>query len=114
MRSHDDSITSCRIHDLLRELAIQKAKEDNFLTIFSNPDNWESSAKARRVAVHYSGCDELMEHANPNLRSLLCFKNPMPNCSRQRLLKVLSGMAEWSEELIDFECYHGLHQLRYC
>ncbi|XP_078158279.1 disease resistance protein RPP13-like [Carex rostrata] len=113
-RSHNDSIRSCRIHDLLRELAIKKAKEDNFLTICSNPDNWESSAKARRVTVHYSGCDELMKHANPNLRSLLCFKNPMPNCSQQRLLKVLSGMEEWSKELVDFECFHGLHQLRYC
>ncbi|XP_078158265.1 disease resistance protein RPP13-like isoform X1 [Carex rostrata] len=113
-RSHDDSITSCRIHDLLRELAIKKAKEDNFLTICSNPDNRESSAKARRVAVHYSGCDELMKHANPNLRSLLCFKKPMPNCSRQRLLKVLSGMQGSSRDLVDFECFHGLHQLRYC
>ncbi|XP_078158271.1 disease resistance protein RPP13-like isoform X2 [Carex rostrata] len=113
-RSPNDSITSCRIHDLLRELAIKKVKEDNFLTICSNPDNWESSAKARRVAVHYSGCDELMEHANPNLRSLLCFKYPMPNCSQQRLLKVLSYMEGWSPELVDFECFHGLHQLRYC
>ncbi|XP_078158273.1 disease resistance protein RPP13-like [Carex rostrata] len=113
-RSHHDSITSCRIHDLLREFAIKKAKEDNFLTICSNPDNRESITKARRVAVHYSGCDELMKHANPNLRSLLCFKNPMPNCSRQRLLKVLSGMAGWSKELVDFECFYGLHQLRYC
>ncbi|XP_078158269.1 disease resistance protein RPP13-like isoform X2 [Carex rostrata] len=113
-RSHDDSITSCRIHDLLRELAIKKAKEDNFLTICSNPDNWESSAKARRVAIHCSGCDELMKHANPNIRSLLCFKNQMPNCSRQRLLKVLIGMQGSRSDLVDFECFHGLHQLRYC
>ncbi|XP_078158272.1 disease resistance protein RPP13-like [Carex rostrata] len=112
-RSLDGSIRMCRIHDLLRELAIQKAKEDNFLTICSNPDNWESSTKARRVAVHYSGCDKLMEHANPNLRSLLCFENPMPNCSRQRLLKVLSTMGKLSK-LVDYECFHGLNQLRYC
>ncbi|XP_078149142.1 disease resistance protein RPP13-like [Carex rostrata] len=106
----DDSITHCRIHDLLRELAILKAKEDNFLTICSNPDNWKSSAKARRVAVHYSGCSELMEHANPNLHSLVCFEDTMPNCSRQRLLKVLHYRAP----SVDFECFHGLNQLRYC
>ncbi|XP_078149111.1 disease resistance protein RPP13-like [Carex rostrata] len=109
-RDTDDSITYCRIHDLLRELAILKAKEDNFITICSNPDNWKSSAKARRVAVHYSGCSELMEHANPNLRSLVCFEDTMPNCSRQRLLKVLHHKAP----SVDFECFHGLNQLRYC
>ncbi|XP_078162254.1 disease resistance protein RPP13-like [Carex rostrata] len=111
-RCHANSITSCRIHDLLRELAIQKAKEDNFLTICSNPENWNSSSKARRLAVHYSGCDELMKHANPNLRSLLCFGELMPNCSRQRLLKVLS-VGE-SSNLVDCECLHGLNQLRHC
>ncbi|XP_078152566.1 putative disease resistance RPP8-like protein 2 [Carex rostrata] len=117
-RSPTSSITGCRIHDLLRELAIQKAKEDNFLTICSNPDNWKSSAKARRVAVHYSGCgdiNELMEHANPNLRSLLCFEKPLPNCSRQRLLKVLGQMGQIApSHSVDFEYFHGLNQLRYC
>ncbi|XP_078170453.1 putative disease resistance RPP8-like protein 2 [Carex rostrata] len=115
-RSHVGSITSCRIHDLLREVAIQKAKEDNFVTICSKPpDNWMSVAKARRVAVHYSGCDELMKHANPNLRSLLCFDKPLPNCSQQRLLKVLSDMHGYrSDNPINFECFHGLTHLRYC
>ncbi|XP_078170454.1 disease resistance protein RPP13-like [Carex rostrata] len=118
-RSHVGSITSCRIHDLLREVAIQKAKEDNFVTICSNPpDNWMSVAKARRVAVHYSGCDELMKYANPNLRSLLCFEKPLPNCSQQRLLKVLGDMHGYPYVLqalpINFECFHGLTHLRYC
>ncbi|XP_078170452.1 disease resistance protein RPP13-like isoform X2 [Carex rostrata] len=115
-RSHVGSITSCRIHDLLREVAIQKAKEDNFVTICSKPpDNWMSVTKARRVAVHYSGCDELMKHANPNLRSLLCFERPLPNCSQQRLLKVLGDMHKYpSDNPINFECFHGLTHLRYC
>ncbi|XP_078170455.1 disease resistance protein RPP13-like [Carex rostrata] len=114
-RSHVGSIRSCRIHDLLREVAIQKAKEDNFVTICSKPpDNWMSVAKARRVAVHYSGCDELMKHANPNLRSLLCFEWPLPNCSQQRLLKVLGDMQYYSGKPINFECFHGLTHLRYC
>ncbi|XP_078170456.1 disease resistance protein RPP13-like isoform X1 [Carex rostrata] len=115
-RSHVGSIRSCRIHDLLREVAIQKAKEDNFVTICSKPpDNWMSVSKARRVAVHYSGCDELMKHANPNLRSLLCFERPLPNCSQQRLLKVLGDMHKYpSDNPINFECFHGLTHLRYC
>ncbi|XP_078158853.1 putative disease resistance RPP13-like protein 3 [Carex rostrata] len=113
--SPDDSIKFCRIHDLLRELAIEKAKDDNFLTICSNPTNWESSTKARRVAVHYSGCDELIEHANPNLRSLLCSENPMPNCSRQRLLKVLVNIGQRRERSgsVDCERFHGLTQLSF-
>ncbi|XP_078170459.1 putative disease resistance RPP8-like protein 2 isoform X2 [Carex rostrata] len=115
-RSHVGSIRSCRIHDLLREVAIQKAKEDNFVTICSKPpDNWMSVAKARRVAVHYSGCDELMKHANPNLRSLLCFERPLPNCSQQRLLKVLGDMQNYpSANPINFEYFDGLTHLRYC
>ncbi|XP_078174135.1 disease resistance protein RPP13-like [Carex rostrata] len=116
-RSLTGSITHCRIHGLIRELVIQMAKEDNFLTIWSNPDNWMSIAKARRVAVHYSDFGELMEHAHPNLHSLLCFEKPMPNCSRQRLLKVLSDMGQIElvqDECLDAECLHELKQLRYC
>ncbi|XP_078159156.1 disease resistance protein RPP13-like [Carex rostrata] len=111
-RSHTSSIKSCHIHDLLREVAIQKAKEENFLTICSNPDNWESCTKARHVAVHYSGCDELMEHANPKLQSLWCPKWPMPNCSQHRRLKVLSDMGQ--SQGVEFEWFQGLTQLRYC
>ncbi|XP_078150694.1 disease resistance protein RPP13-like [Carex rostrata] len=113
-RSHTGSIVSCRIHDLLREVVIQRAKEDNFLTIFSNSDNQKSDAKARRVAVHYSGCNELMEHANPKLRSFLCFEKPLPSFSRHRLLKVLSDMGQCQGQGVEFECFNGLTQLRYC
>ncbi|KAF3341818.1 disease resistance RPP13-like protein 3 [Carex littledalei] len=37
-RSSKGSIIYCSIHDLLRDLAIQKAKEDNFLVVYSHPD----------------------------------------------------------------------------
>ncbi|XP_078149380.1 putative disease resistance RPP13-like protein 3 isoform X2 [Carex rostrata] len=86
-RSYDGSIEFCYIHDLLRDLAIQKAKEDKFLVVYSNPDDQRFMSGARRVAVHHLYCDELM--LSQNLRTLLYFGDKyMPNCSKQRLLKV--------------------------
>ena len=48
----DGSITTVRMHDLLRDVALQKAKEENFLLVYSNLDNKISLSKARLVAIH--------------------------------------------------------------
>ncbi|KAJ4771621.1 Disease resistance protein (CC-NBS-LRR class) family [Rhynchospora pubera] len=51
-------IEYCYIHDILRELAIRKAKEDNFLHLCSesNADSISStSASTRRIAFHNYG-----------------------------------------------------------
>ncbi|XP_078153425.1 putative disease resistance RPP13-like protein 3 [Carex rostrata] len=110
-RSLDGSIEYCCIHDLLRDLAIQKAKEDNFLVVYSHPDcDQQSLSRARRVAVHHPDCDKLV--MSQNLRTLLCFHGKvMPNCSKQKLLKVVSSM-KWLES-IDLGMFEGLTQLRY-
>ncbi|XP_078153169.1 disease resistance protein RPP8-like [Carex rostrata] len=109
-RDFDGSIKYCCIHDLLRDLAIQKAKEDNFLVVYSHPDcDQQSLSKARRVAVHHPDCDKLM--MSQNLRTLLCFHGKaLPNCSKQKLLKVVSNI---SLERIDLGMFEGLTQLRY-
>ncbi|XP_078153420.1 putative disease resistance RPP8-like protein 2 isoform X2 [Carex rostrata] len=110
-RHFDGSIEHCCIHDLLRDLAIQKAKEDNFLVVYSHPDcDQQSLSRARRVAVHHPDCDKLV--MSQNLRTLLCFDGKvMPNCSKQKLLKVVSSNT--SLESVDVGMFEGLCQLRY-
>ncbi|XP_078153427.1 putative disease resistance RPP13-like protein 3 isoform X1 [Carex rostrata] len=109
-RSLDGSIERCSIHDLLRDLAIQKAKEDNFFVVYSHPDcDQQILSRARRVAVHHPDCDKLM--MSQNLRTLLCFDGKvMPNCSKQKLLKVVSTPFL---ESIDVGMFEGLTQIRY-
>ncbi|XP_078161536.1 disease resistance protein RPP13-like isoform X3 [Carex rostrata] len=110
-RSKDGSIKTLRIHDLLRDLALEKAKEENFLLVYSNPDDKMSLSRARRVAIHNPDCNQLI--MSPNLHTLLCFhEGSMPNCSKQRLLKVVSiGVKE--ENTIELGMFVGLTQLRY-
>ncbi|XP_078153543.1 putative disease resistance RPP8-like protein 2 [Carex rostrata] len=110
-RSPNGSIERCYIHDLLRDLAIQNAKEDNFLVVYSHPDcDQQSSSTARRVAVHHPDCDKLV--MSQNLRSLLCFHDAvMPNCSKQKLLKVVSTVNKMDS--IDVGMFEGSSQLRY-
>ena len=66
-RKDDGSINTCRIHDLMRDLAIQKAEEDNFLMVYSHPDNQSRVSKARRVAIHHqSDCLDLSSQTDRN------------------------------------------------
>ncbi|KAJ1699488.1 hypothetical protein LUZ63_008000 [Rhynchospora breviuscula] len=115
----DDSINYCRIHDVLRDLAIQKAKEMNFLIVCSKPDDWKSCKKARRLAFHYSPnfCEPMGDYANPNIRSLLLFgKSRKLDCSKYRVLRVL-GCMTWMylniEERVALQIFKGLPHLRY-
>jgi hypothetical protein len=104
-----DSIKDCCIHVLLRDLAIQKAKENNFFVLY-HPDNKESLKRARRVAVHPPSCNELV--MSQNLRTLLCFHNEgMPDCSEQKLLRVVSTEARM--DTIELGMFKGLTQTRY-
>ncbi|XP_027124121.2 putative disease resistance RPP13-like protein 3 [Coffea arabica] len=69
----DERIKSCRVHDLLRELAIRKAEDENFFQIHDTRDN-EISAKSRYLAVHVLPLDEnYLVSSTPPLRSLLFF-----------------------------------------
>jgi disease resistance protein RPM1 len=115
-RSYNGSIFVCRVHDLLRDLAIEKAEEDNFLTVCSKPDEEKSRSGARRVATHFNS-SELIKYASPGLRTLLCFKSPLPNCSEHKILKVLSlsnvARAQRNFTKTGQESFGGMTQLRY-
>ncbi|XP_027124079.2 disease resistance protein RPP8-like [Coffea arabica] len=69
----DKRIKSCRVHDLLRELAIRKAEDENFFQINDTRDD-EISAKSRYLAVHSLPQDKnYFGSSTPPLRSLLFF-----------------------------------------
>ncbi|CDP20592.1 unnamed protein product [Coffea canephora] len=69
----DERIKSCRVHDLLRELAIRKAEDENFFQIHETRDD-EISAKSRYLAVHVLPWDtNYFGTSTPPLRSLLFF-----------------------------------------
>ncbi|XP_027124105.2 probable disease resistance RPP8-like protein 2 [Coffea arabica] len=69
----DERIKSCRVHDLLRELAIKKAVDENFFQIHDTKDD-EISAKSRYLAVHIlPWYKKYFGSSTPPLRSLLFF-----------------------------------------
>ncbi|KAJ3687128.1 hypothetical protein LUZ61_016292 [Rhynchospora tenuis] len=91
-RRYNGSIKYCRIHDLLHDLAIKKAEENNFLQIISNQGDkcCTSSNTVRRAALHCNR-EDIMQYTGPNLRSLFYFNDEAPNFSSFRNLKILYG-----------------------
>ncbi|OMO96776.1 hypothetical protein COLO4_15098 [Corchorus olitorius] len=88
-------VKTCRIHDLLRDLCVKKAREDNFLGIIQPPSsvnngprfpvNLAESSKARRIAIHPSKRQVVLEGKHPKLRSLLLFDDYHQNLIELRL-----------------------------
>ncbi|KAL7239255.1 hypothetical protein ACSBR2_005202 [Camellia fascicularis] len=70
-------IRRCRVHDLLRDFAIEKSKELNFLHIYDgNVFSAPSPCKHRRLASHSGGLkrfDSFGYSSNLHLRTLLFF-----------------------------------------
>ncbi|TXG65573.1 hypothetical protein EZV62_006848 [Acer yangbiense] len=71
-------VATCRVHDLLRELAIEKARELNLLCIFDqmkhSTGNSSVTSSCRREALYYPTENCLwLRQFNPSLRSLLSF-----------------------------------------
>ncbi|XP_058201557.1 putative late blight resistance protein homolog R1B-8 isoform X2 [Rhododendron vialii] len=68
-------IKVCRIHDLLRELCLKKAEEDNFLVQIYGDDTFPPSTtnKHRRLFIGSQFCHEFsLRPCTQNLRSFLC------------------------------------------
>ncbi|KAJ1692943.1 hypothetical protein LUZ63_009641 [Rhynchospora breviuscula] len=117
-RDFDGSITFCRIHDLLHSLAIEKAKDDNFLMVCSKSEDLQNCGQMRRLAINDSSWDskgkeseELyynIASASPNLRSLFCW-NGMPKIAELMHLRVLCTM----DYRTDAENLERLSLLRY-
>ncbi|KAJ3704254.1 hypothetical protein LUZ61_007959 [Rhynchospora tenuis] len=122
-RNFDGSIIRRRIHDVLRDLAIEKAKECNFLMTCSKIDDIQNCSETRRLVINH-GIDKLtpkekelygqkIASATPNLRSLWCPWD-VPNFCQLRYLKVLNGSHEFYRgSKYKPEKFGELSQLRY-
>ena len=82
MDSVDGRIKTCRIHDLMRDLRLSKAQEENFVKVFDCLDRQEgmdysSSTKVRRVAITFRKRNSVQEILPINkdcfLRSFICY-----------------------------------------
>ncbi|VVB00024.1 unnamed protein product [Arabis nemorensis] len=86
---------TCQLHDMMREVCLLKAKEENFLQIVhgTSTANSKSPCKTRRIAVHWT--DETFnvegEMKNPSLRSLLFIKQFWGTRFRFMLYKATIG-----------------------
>ncbi|KAJ3704224.1 hypothetical protein LUZ61_007929 [Rhynchospora tenuis] len=122
-RNFDGSIARCRIHPLMRALAIQKAKDDNFLMACSRVDDVKNCIQTHRLAINDSLWytrtredeklyGEAIASASSNMRSLLSFRL-MPNISQLMHLKLLCN-TEWTPSVVyEPEKFGRLRQLRY-
>ncbi|XP_078154110.1 disease resistance protein RPP13-like [Carex rostrata] len=115
----------CSIHDLLRDLAIHKAKEDNFFTIFSKEYedvNQLATRKPHRAALQFCTLTKDGIYSE-NTRSLLCFSSKISstngrgfgllNYSGFRLLRVLTIERVDTREFSGSDWLKGLMHLRY-
>ncbi|EOY18001.1 Disease resistance protein RPP8 [Theobroma cacao] len=98
-------VKTCHVHDLLRDLCVLKAREENFLEII-RPSLIENDGNtlhvtltpsmARRIAIHPSKRYVSLKGKHPNLRSLLLFQNEklielhISKCNDFKFLRVLN------------------------
>ena len=95
--ANDGRVKTCRIHDLLREIIISNARDQNFVAV-AKEQNATWSEKVRRLAIHNTFPNAQQNMNASHLRSLLMFGMGDPlSCSPTntlfpnscRLLKVL-------------------------
>lgn len=68
-------VKKCRIHDLLRDLAIKTAKENQFLNVYSGNVRSASPTAVRRLSITRGEISQHMhvDHFTKHSRSLFCF-----------------------------------------
>ncbi|KAJ3708710.1 hypothetical protein LUZ61_012415 [Rhynchospora tenuis] len=117
-KSGDGKCKTCRVHDLVRDMAIHEAMEENFFTVFTKEDDeiQFSAQKVRRATLQCSPPTNFGMHSN-NARSLLIFRpyEYKLNIGEIRLLKVLSfdGVDFRRNKIIHKGWLEGLIHLRY-
>nr|ABF00980.1 disease resistance protein RPP13 variant [Arabidopsis thaliana] len=74
VRRERGKVMSCRIHDLLRDVAIKKSKELNFVNVYNDHVSQHSSTTCRREVVHHQFKRYPSEKCkNKRMRSFLNF-----------------------------------------
>lgn len=86
-RKSNGKIKTCHAHDLLRELAISKAKEDRFLDVIHGDTRVDYLSRSRRLAIQ-SGLFPVTKNTHI-LRALLCFDLNETGFGQLKKLKLL-------------------------
>ncbi|OVA18806.1 Disease resistance protein [Macleaya cordata] len=107
-RKRDGRIKRCRIHDLLLDLSVTKAKEDQFCEVYGRVSEFSKTNKIRRLSIHSVGlkekeqCFSEFPNYTPHIRSLICSfiridgKQFLSLCRASfNLLRVLELNLEW-------------------
>ncbi|KAE8654934.1 PI-PLC X domain-containing protein [Hibiscus syriacus] len=112
------SIKACRLHDLMRDLCLSKAKQENFMHIIgplpsSRNTRPTSASRIHRCAIHLDQNDNdpaLPEYQKiPNLRSLFFFRPKKHRIGNKRLLKSVFGKFKLLK-VLDLEGIKGLEE----
>ncbi|XP_022747993.1 probable disease resistance protein At1g58602 [Durio zibethinus] len=112
-------VKTCHIHDLLRDLCVEKAREDNFLEIIQPIDMTLSASMPRRIAIHPTKRYVALKGEHPKLRSLLLFQNEkliklrISKCKNFKNLRVLKVVERNKNEWHVSSVIGNLHHLRY-
>ncbi|KAJ4789538.1 Disease resistance family protein [Rhynchospora pubera] len=115
-RSPNGSIKYCRVHDLLRDLAMHQAGKENFVTVFPQPQGINHLSKlATRRASLQSCSPHLMESVGPYTRSLLWFgrNDSVPSYSEFKLLRVLEIVGVNMSHITNLKGLDKLIHLKY-
>ncbi|KAJ3685403.1 hypothetical protein LUZ61_014567 [Rhynchospora tenuis] len=89
-RHADGSIKCCRVHDLLRDLAMHEGIKENFVSVFPKlQDSVNHLDRVTRRASLQSNCAEFVEYVSPTTRSLFLFGQGIPMYSDFKLLRIL-------------------------
>ncbi|KAK9041486.1 hypothetical protein V6N11_016586 [Hibiscus sabdariffa] len=84
VRERDVKIKTIKMHDLMRDLCLSKAKQESFVFIVdqSNASSLSIIRKARRVSSHKSFRIQCIQ--SPNLRSLMFFDKFIPDVAVEK------------------------------
>ncbi|KAA3472394.1 putative disease resistance protein RF9 [Gossypium australe] len=101
-------MASFKMHDLMRDLCLSKAKQEKFLYIADQSNAWQLSTigKDRRVSVHNFFWIQCIK--SPRLRSLLFFEKFIPNEEMEKVLPLTMRSYFENHE------YDDSHNLLFC
>nr|GMC93849.1 putative late blight resistance protein homolog R1B-16 [Ipomoea batatas] len=79
-KEYDGRILSCRVHDLIRDFCLTKAREDIFLEVINNMEKkWDSTLNTEhRICLHLQGISHLPSELvtwNSSIRTILVFSH---------------------------------------
>ncbi|CAM0878140.1 unnamed protein product [Alopecurus aequalis] len=121
--SNNDGVKTCRLHDIMLDLIVQKSASDNFITLVQNgeviPRTKSDHAAVRRLSLHKlneDGGKEVMGIDISRTRSLTIFEHDgqtLVDFRKCKLLRVLDleNCAQLSKK--DLESICKLLQLKY-